>query len=77
MSDRFSKALEEIKFQKEKYDKLYREFYSMKIYVNTLEKEIKSLKDKAPSYVIEADKAMRKYTAKLRKELQDAKQKQS
>ena len=32
----FNKALKEIELQKQRYDKLYREFCSMKLYAETL-----------------------------------------
>ena len=75
----FNKALKEIELQKERYDKLYREFCSMKLYAETLREEIESLKktDETPSYMTQADEAMKRYTAKLRKEMEDAKQEQS
>jgi len=76
----FNKALKEIENQKEKYDKLYREFHSMKMYVSKLEAELKESNnsdEKVPSYRVQADEAMKRYTAKLRKEMEDAKQEQS
>ena len=51
----------------------------MKLYAETLREEIESLKktDETPSYMTQADEAMKRYTAKLRKEMEDAKQEQS
>ena len=87
-----NKAKKEIAKLKEDYDKLYREFSTMKLYANTLEKDnnkmyIELLKhfvntDKQPIDIddlsLDAEIAMTKYTNKLRKEnAKYAKQKQS
>ena len=76
-------AIKEIQKAKEKYDTLYREFNFMKLYSKDLEKEIKELKEvkkesSMRNHSKEADEAMRRYTARLKKEgLKYAKQKQS
>ncbi len=82
-----NKAKKEIAKLKEDYDKLYREFSTMKLYANTLEKDNNKLKhsvntDKQPIDIgdlsLDAEIAMTKYTNKLRKEnAKYAKQKQS
>ena len=82
-----NKAKKEIAKLKEDYDKLYREFSTMQLYANTLEKDNNKLKhsvntDKQPIDIgdlsLDAEIAMTKYTNKLRKEnAKYAKQKQS
>ena len=81
-----NKAKKEIAKLKEDYDKLYREFSTMKLYAHNLEKDNNKLKhyvnvDKQPVDIgdlsLDADVAMTKYTNKLRKEnAKYAKQKQ-
>ena len=81
-----NKAKKEIAKLKEDYDKLYREFSTMKLYSHNLEKDNNKLKhyvnvDKQPVDIgdlsLDAEVAMTKYTNKLRKEkAKYAKQKQ-
>ena len=81
-----NKAKKEIAKLKEDYDKLYREFSTMKLYAHNLEKDNNKLKhyvnvDKQPVDIgdlsLDAEVAMTKYINKLRKEnAKYAKQKQ-
>jgi len=70
-------ALKEMQKMKNKYDTLYREFYSMKLYALDLEKEIEKLKNSVKpessidSMIAESKAAMKRYTAKLRKEAEN------
>ena len=83
MEKQLEAAIKEINKLREKYDALYREFGMMKLYASDLEEQIKSFNIKKSQKGIdqlmeESKAAMKRYTAKLRKESENyAKQKQS